>query len=284
MTKWQKHTRTDLARFSEHLIDHRTNILCPAGIGDLFWIMSKFHAIKDEAVFWFPGDENRRAGPLADMLGLTYGYMPGLTTDFVWSQPGNDPIDGRKTMVAHANRHLESGKLLSDWYPEIALKYPEIRVGYIPPIKSDDDYVCVFTCGHHYMGGQLHSTMWANIVKCIIQSTGKKVVLIGAGSDVPLCREIEATYQQNGTCIGVYDRPLSEVLAWIKLSDGMVTVASGFSILATCSGVPTITGYPRHLDKLPGTFEPLDAKHAWVFLDQLPEYIFNFQHNDIIHG
>lgn len=281
MTKWQKHTRTDLARFSEHLKPDRTNILCPSGIGDLYWIVSKFWDSADNAIFWFPGEENRRAGPLADILGVDYGYLPGLTTDFVWSQPGSDPIDGRNTLVVQANRHLESGKHIRDWYPELELHYPAIIVGYTPP--SIGDYICVFTCSHHYMGGQLHPTVWANMIKCLIQSTGKKVVLIGAGSDVPFCREIETTYQQNGTCIGVYDRPLTEVMAWIKGSDGLIGVASGFSIISTCIGVPTITGYPRHLDKLPGTFEPEAATHDWVFLDQLPEYIFNFKHNDIIH-
>jgi len=280
MTKWQKHTRTDLARFSDHLKRDRINILCPSGIGDLYWIYSKFAHLKDEAIFWFPGEENRRAGPLADIFGLTYGYLPGLTTDFVWSQPGNDPVDGRRTLVVHANRHLEAGKHLTDWYPEFDLQYHNVNSGYTPPINSS--YICLFTCGHHYMGGQLHSTVWANIVKCLIQSTGKKVVLLGAGSDVPLCREIETTYPQYGSCIGVYDRPLSEVFGWILGCDTMVSVASGFSIISTCVGVPTITGYPRHLDKLPGTFEPLDAICEDMFLDELPDYIFNFKHNDLM--
>jgi hypothetical protein len=282
-SRWQNHTRTDLAKFAGYLSKDSINVLCPAGIGDLYWIYSKLHVLKDGAIFWFPGEENRRAGQLADILGIRYGYLPGLTTDFVWSQPGNDTFGNRQTIIVQANRHLESGKPLHDWYPEIHTHYPQVSSGFIPPAKKDS-YVCVFTCSKNYMGGQLHSTVWANMIKCIIHSTGSKVALIGAGSDVELLREIKGTYHSfNDHVIEVYDRPLTEVFGWIQHSRAFIGVASGLSIIATSSlGVPVITGYPRHLDKLPGTFEPETSAHDWVFLDQLPDYIFNYKHNDLI--
>lgn len=282
-SKWQNHTRTDLAKFSGYLSKDKINVLCPAGIGDLYWIYSKLHVLGDRAIFWFPGEENRRAGQLADMLGISYGYLPGLTTDFVWSQPGDDPFENRKTIIIQANRHLEAGRKLDDWYPEVSVCYPDIRSGYIPPVDSQS-YVSVFTCAKHYMGGQLHSTVWANIIKCIIHSTGLKVALIGAGSDVELLQEIRGTYGSfKDDVIGVYDRPFTEALGWIQNSKAMVGVASGMSIISACIGVPTISGYPRHLDKLPGTFEPSGSVCDWVFLDQLPDYIFNYKHNNLIY-
>ena len=285
ISKWQQHTRTDLARFSDHLHPEKTNILCPSGIGDLYWIYSKFRAFASESIFWFPGDENHRAGPLAEMLGIDYGYMPGLTTDFVWSQHSDQEYVHRKTLVVHANRHLEAGNHIKDWCPSMPLDYAQIRSGFQPPITTP--YVCMFTCARHYMGGQLHSTVWANMIKCIMQSTGIQVVLIGAGSDVELIHEIKNTYHSlQKTVISVCDQPLSEVLGWLQNSNALIGVASGFTILSTCLGVPTIAGYPRHLLKLPGTFEPKDSLHDWVFLDQLPEYIYNYKHHDLMlaHG
>lgn len=283
-SKWQNHTRTDLAKFSGHLSKDNINVLCPAGIGDLYWIYTKLYVLKERAIFWFPGEEKRRAGQLADILGITYGYLPGLTTDFVWSQPGDDPFESRKTVIVQANRHLESGKGLHEWYPEIDTEYPDIQSGYIPPAPQQS-YISVFTCAKNYMGGQLHSTVWANIIKCIIHTTGLKVALIGAGPDVELLREIQGTYSSfQGNVIEVYDKPFTEALGWIQNSKAFIGVASGMSIISSCIGVPTIAGYPRHLDKLPGTFEPEGSIDDWVFLDQLPDYVFNYKHNDLIYG
>ena len=281
-SKWQNHTRTDLARFSSHFKQGKTNLLCPAGIGDLYWICSKFQPYFSECMFWFPDSESHRAAPLAEMLGLDYGYMPGLTTEFVWSQDGGTPYDPKSAMFVHANRHLECGNPIKSWMPELPLDYPVIHSGFQPPVKRGD-YICIFTCGEHYMGGQLHSTVWANIIKCIQQSTGMKIVLIGAGSDLPLCSAIQQTYPSTDI-IPVFDQPFHEALGWIQNCNTFLSVASGWSILASCLGVKTLSGYPRHLDKMPGTFEPNDSVTDWVFLDELPNHIFNYKHNDLVMG
>ena len=279
-SKWQTHTRTDLAKFSSYLHPEKTNLLCPSGIGDLYWIHAKFRVFQSESIFWFPGEENHRAAALADMLGIEYGFMPKLTTDWVWSKLSDQEYVHRKTLVVHANRHLESGNHIKEWCPDLPLDFADIRSGFRPPIKTD--YICMFACSTDYMGGQLHATVWANMIKCIMQSTGMKVVLIGAGADVPLIREIIGTYPSlSEKVITVLDRSFSEVLGWLQGCNAFISVASGFSIIATCLGIPSITAYPRHLDLLPGTFEPESSLYDWVFLDQLPEYIFSYKHNNL---
>lgn len=275
-------TRADLARFAGHLKPGKTNVLCPAGIGDFYWIYSKFHTVSKECFFWFPKDEDASRGvDVATLLGVECGLMPGLTTEFVWGQHGSPAYKEGETLVVQANRHLEAGLHLNDWYPGFQLEYPKV------PAESEwakpGDYIAMFTCTENYMGGQLHPTVWATIIRCIIQTTGLDVVLIGAGKDVDLCQRIESTYGSD-RIHPVYNKSLREVLNWVFNARLFVGVASGFTILSTCHRTNTLTLYPRHLSKMPGTFEPAGARGDWCYVDEFPGFVYNGMLKGVLNG
>src|SRR5690349_7981000 len=74
--------------------DGQLHLLCPAGLGDNLWIVGKFWSVcmEREVVFHLPAAESRRSGDVFRMMGLKYGYMPDLSTEWVWSRPGSPAI------------------------------------------------------------------------------------------------------------------------------------------------------------------------------------------------
>lgn len=248
------------------------NVMCPAGIGDVLWVLGKFARVARErpVTFWFPEGESHRAGGIARLAGVNYGYLPGLSTSWVWSQPGQPFIPEEKNtwIVAQANRHLENGHSLKKWYPQLPLEYPKLRTYYGPPRAQK--YVVGFMCLATYMGGQLTPQAWGEIFQYINDNVAP-VIIVGAGEDVSFAREVERYYKS--VLPGVYNAPLEEVTAIVKGSCATVGVASGLLITSIVMKTPSLISYPRHLDKMPGTWEPEDAAWDWCFQRDLPDVI-----------
>lgn len=247
--------------------DGRLNLLCPAGVGDLLWILAKLAPCSWDrnAVFWLPDGEQHRAGAVARMAGVRYGYLPGLTTGWVWEQPGSPELPKSGWVAVQANRHLEAGKPLHQWYPELPTSYPDLS----PLFQSRQgakSYVVVFTCVESYMGGQLQPHVWANIVAHLEKTVGP-VMLVGAGADVVFCRKVESYYRPKVP--PSYDRPLEEVAVILTRAKLVVGVASGLLIMSIAYGTPSIISYPRHLSLMPGTWEPDSSVRLSVFQDEL---------------
>jgi hypothetical protein len=242
------------------------NVMCPAGLGDLLWVLAKLSHIPN-AIFWLPGIEQRRSGGLARAADMRYGYLDDLATDWVWDQPGNPPLPKSGWITVQANRHLESGQRLVDWYPQLNTAYPKLKLSYQPPSCR---YVVGFACNAGYMGGQLQAETWARIFRKI-EATVAPVLIVGAGRDVDFAKMIERHYQVKMP--PMYDAPVEEVMAVILGAKAMVSVASGLAVFSIAYGVPTLISYPAHLAKMPGTWEPPSARWDWCFHKQLPESV-----------
>lgn len=246
------------------------NVMCPAGIGDVLWVLGKLSTVARErpVTFWFPEGESHRAGGIARMAGVNYGYMSDLTTSWVWSQPGQPFLPETGWIVAQANRHLENGHHIKKWYPQLPLRYPHLRTLYRP--ERTKKYVVGFMCLATYMGGQLTPKAWGEIFQ-YIEDHIAPVVIVGAGEDVTFAREVERCYKS--PLPGLYNAPLEEVAAVVKGAAATVGVASGLLITSIVMKTPSLISYPRHLDKMPGTWEPEDAVWDWCFQQDLLDVI-----------
>lgn len=248
------------------------NLLCPAGIGDILWIVYKMKVYANlearhgkKVVFWLPGQEQRRSGGLLRMFGLHYGYLDSLTTPWVWSQPGNPDIsDHGGIYTVHANRHLEAGNRIEEWYPQITGCYPPIRP--LLQTQQKGNYVSVFMCMNAYMGGQLKPVTWANIIERI-ESEVAPVMLVGAGKDVAFAREVEGCYRP--ALAPMYDCPVEEVIDSMSTGLASIGVASGLMIVSEIYGPRTLMAYPQHLDKMPGSWETKPSE--WCLVGDLKE-------------
>lgn len=262
-------------KFLHLLPKDRVNLLVPAGVGDLYWTLCKFR--DSGAVFWIPESEQHRAGGLAQMAGVEYGYLTGLTTPYLWSRPGTPKIEGPGVYELHPNRHLEDGKRLEAWYPVLPLEYP--KLAHRHQLLGQSDHVFVFMCGDNYMAGQLSPEIWASTLS-ILEDRHGQIVLCGAAGDVEHARKVNQL--MGGSCLTLFDRPLNEVLAWITASRLCVGVASGLTILAICHQIPTLIAYPRHLGKMPGSWEPLESRWRYCYLDSLQECVMKHWDMDIV--
>jgi hypothetical protein len=254
------------------------NVMCPAGIGDVLWILSKFAALAQEReiVFWLPAGEQHRAGGLCRMAGVHYAYLPTLTTQWVWSQPGSPEIPESGWIAVQANRHLEAGKHLKDWYPELPLAYPELSVRFQP---KKADYVIGFMCLATYMGGQLQPKEWAAIFEYVEKHVAP-VVIVGAGRDVDFAREVMKFYKS--PLPPLFDAPLEEVLPTVLGAKAVVGVASGLLISGITYGKPSLIAYPRWLTSMPGTWEPPSSRWSWCLTENLPDKVFSGALQDLL--
>lgn len=262
-------------KFLHLLPEDRINILVPAGIGDLYWTLCKLQ--QRGAIFWVPDTEQRRTAGLAEMVGIEYGYLPGLTTDYLWSRPGSPKIDGPGIYEVQPNRHLEAGCPLETWYPQYPMDRPTLKPGY--RILDSMEHVFVFLCSDNYMAGQLAPEIWASTLRLIEERHGQ-IVICGASRDVEYAKRVNAL--MGGTCKTLFDQPLNEVMAWILAAKLVVGVASGLLILAISHRIPTLIAYPRHLGMMPGTWEPPDARWRWCYLDSIQRCVVKGWDNDVI--
>ncbi len=238
--------------------DPRLHLLCPAGIGDLAWIVCKFGPLakKRKIKFWLPESEQKRCGDYLDMLKLDNGYLDNvaLKTRWVWDRFQSPILPKTPGWVSlHANTTLEEGHRIETWYPRLPCVWPDTK---IKGRNEDQPFAAMFVGTRHYMGGQLTVNEWVDIAKRI-SNTVAPVVFFGAGQDVEFLCEITSYVK----CSVLVDRPFKEILSLMKSPQcrAVVGVASGPLIVNVYEGhAPTLLAYPSHLEKMPGTWEPLD--------------------------
>ncbi len=215
---------------------------------------------------------SRKSGAaLCQAYGVKSGYLHGLTTKWIWEQKGDPEIPATgAVLVVHANHHLESGKRIDDWYPDLPYQTPTPKVLHVNyhTETGQTPYVVGFTCQHGYMekGGNLLPGIWARcfqeIERCIAP-----VRIVGAGADVELVRDVCEIFSPS--LEPLLNRPTAEVLSVIAGAKGFYGAAAGLGIVAGYMGVPTMMGYPRWLSRMPGTWEDDKCKVVSTFLDEL---------------
>ena len=266
VTGWLERLPTDNAQL---------HILCPAGVGDNLWILSKFWSVVQhrQVTFWLPAAEQQRSADVFRMAGLTSKYSADFSTEWVWSRPGEPPIPetGAKFSV-QPNRHLEHGHRIEKWYAELPFENPakflnwSSGIGY-KQIVGSCKYVIVFFSHQQYMedGGNLHAGAWARICRRIERDIAP-VLIIGAGKDVDFIGKV--LQQFDNTLDPVLNRPLEDIAALIEGSEMVVGAHAGPLILSTYMNKRTFHFYPRWLKPMPGTWEHPDNIWGAGFLDE----------------
>lgn len=265
-----------IATFIERLPidDGQLNCLCPAGIGDIAWFWSKFHAVaaKRKVVVWLPDSEHHRAGALCELFGVDYGYMPGLTTQMVWSywDTYKDlPIpDSGGTIIVSANRNLEQGRRIERWYPELPFKTPTVdsnALSYKVEV-GDARFVIAAMGAKTYMEGNLMPAQWARLLRDIERNIAPVLIQAGARSG-DYAKEVLKYFDP--TFSPAMNMPFSEKLTLMKNAVALIGPASGDTIMATYNGTPTLHAYPRWLKQMPGTWEHEEAVTDWCHVDEL---------------
>lgn len=238
------------------LTEGQLHALCPAGIGDFFWIWQKWEGVARvrKVTFHFPMHEQNRAGELVGLLGGRAAYMTNLLTNWVWSQPGDPPIPPpgeAGVLVVHANRHLEAGRALTDWYPDLPRCRPDIERRY-PRWEPVYPYVLAFLCHRNYMQGNLEAWQWGRVLN-EIHAEIAPVKIIARERDLEFAAHVMQHYHSGE--MHVFNESLSGVLAQASGALCMIGVAGGPTIVGSLL-CPSLIGYPDWLaHAMPGKWE-----------------------------
>lgn len=257
--------------------DGQLHFLKPAGVGDMLWDWSKLYAVaqKRNVTFWFPEAEQQRSAGLGAMLGFRCGYLPGLSSDWVWAQKGDPEMpDSGAVLPVHSNKHLNTGVHIDRWYPQIPFKNPcddmRINTAVYKLEVGAPRYAVVFMCHEGYMEGNLLPGAWARIIKHI-EDTVAPVLIVAAAKDVPFAMKVCDLWYP--TIAPVFDAPLEQVALILSRAVATFGIASGITILSTYLGTPTLQAYPYWLSKMPGSWEDNRAVWGACFVDELEDKV-----------
>ena len=259
--------------------NNQLHFLVPAGVGDCLWIVSKLWQVcmERDVTFWLPGAEQKRSGDLFRMMGLKYGYMPDLTTEWIWSRPGSPPIpDTGAVLSIQPNRHLEHGHRIERWYPEYEYRNPcefmDLQARIFKQEAVGQQYVIGFMSQTQYMeyGGNLKPAQWARIWRMVEENVGP-VALIAAGKDVQFLDEVMKFFEPSLNPI--IDASLDQVAQAMAGANMVLGAHAGPLILSTYMGIPTLQGMPRWLAPMAGTWEMEGATWGACFLDELENVV-----------
>src|SRR5919108_2719744 len=130
---------------------NKRNLVCPAGIGDVAWVISKLSTVRDEiGSIYIVDGKPRRTVPFVKLAGFESDYWPIGYNDI----QGFEQLHGLRhfqeptwervrqvvagTICLEVNEHLECGKRIEDWLPDLPTDF------HFPLVTSPDDTLRAF--------------------------------------------------------------------------------------------------------------------------------------------
>lgn len=253
--------------------------LC-TGIGDNFWLFQKLINVGEPFDISFAGDcPYKRAAQLNDLLPQlfnSYKYEPSFNTGDVlakniqhalknWADIYRDHAD----FYIAPNYHLETGKRLEDFLPDLATSFdmrPHCRTDNFKPLaklllpNSNMKYIGIYMSGYsssrHW--GFWQADKWVKLCDMIHQTDKTKFtfVLIGAPYDLDLGTEVaRELMNRNIPFVNTIGQTLPVVVEMMKLLFYGFYFPSGIGVLAASMYSPHTMFFPPHLNSMMDTFQ-----------------------------
>lgn len=247
----------------------RTIMTCP-GLGDTVWLMMKL-INQPEKFHWKIGDGPPQRGhqlfELLPQLTESFEYVPKMGYNKVRRNSYNGSwATAPQKMYLEANSHLEAGKRIEGFLPDLATSY------ILPYVTSDDSkllaqailpedhpafpitqtigiYTSAYSNARQW--GGWGAKEWVELIR-LIKSHNKayKFVIIGAEYDVGIPEAIRGELPQDWY-IDTVGQPLPVVVEILKRLDCFIGFPSGLSIINETLGArQTVMFYPKHLQDL----------------------------------
>lgn len=239
-------------------------ILTHGGVGDCLWVLRKLQNA-DRPVFVHIAEENRhrprRSGQVVDALKCVEGWTwagrtfhssgdwgppddPANAIDKTWAEI--KPKDGY-ILRLECNRHLESGKRLEDWLPDLPtthhLAFDPVDQ---PTVRLRDPYVVVHLAGWP----DVPDAIWVNAIN-LFKNLAYVYVIGGSYDHRP--RQIFNLIRGSGVSL-IEDAAWPDLYALVNGCHYCMGHASGLTILADVLRKPGVVVNPRSLPKLVGTW------------------------------
>jgi hypothetical protein len=269
----------------------KTISLCvPSGIGDISWIYSKLHCAPPEFDFeLFVADGwPHRSVEFCRMLPrvVRSDYEDFNYKDILSFQRVNNittfegvATNGFGRTFISCNEHLEQGKRLEDWLPDLKtdFHYPVVTMGddmktafeLINPKGGVDVGVrLIGVSAASYRGSEAWDTWrspkWNRFMDLLQEVADKRLrfVLLGGFWDdltFALSKRWDAIELVGKTTIG-------QAYELHKLLDGYIGFSSGLGVLSTLLSRPTVMLWPRHQAELSTSWAPPEMlkEHSYI--------------------
>jgi|GEM_PF-3459431 hypothetical protein len=260
---------------------HYRTINVPPGIGDSIWLLQKLVNAKDEKFnFAIPGGTPRRGKQIFDLLPdivETSYYDPELKflrieANNVWLHKKNFyEIEDHEFNLC-ANKHLEEGNHISEFFPDLATTYDlkwqtevyETEVAQmLAPYKVDENlepiFIGIYTSAYNTARawGFWDAKKWWEFIKLLKAKNPRYVfVVIGAEWDIDTAGQLMKFMKTFGVSyIDTVGQPLGFVIQMMKSLDFGFYFPSGLGILSGLMSRPSLMWYPKHLVKMQGTWK-----------------------------
>lgn len=230
------------------------------GIGDNIWLAQKLLSQKEKFHFHMSDAQPQRGKQLFDMLpqlaasctyvkGLSYQNIFNASNQFStkkWSEIKD------KDFALSINHHLESGKRIEEFLPDLPTKF---KIKYTHDYNSIDYiegpsigiYMSAYSMARNW--DSWGPREWFDLIQKI-HAENKRVTfyLIGAEWDVDLGKDVIKILTENRIpFVSTIGKSLPYVVGLMKLFDYFIGFPSGMPILNESLGKDTFMFYPKHL-------------------------------------
>lgn len=247
-------------------------IAVPSGIGDVSWIYSKLGALGLE---WEVSDGwPARTVPYLEMLpGIKKATYGGFQyNDILRWQQAVGILDTPRwsdcvaleagTLYMSANRHLELGRRLEDWCPDLSTDFHyEIRVESRQTVKAaallEGMRRPIFgISAASYRGSEAWKTwryeQWSHFLRMLLAHAGGSVLLLGGFWDDLTSSLVDDGYRDVvgktdvGTCVEI-----------LRNIEGYIGFSSGLGVIRTVLNKPAFCLWPDHQVELSTSWAPM---------------------------
>lgn len=240
-----------------------TSISVPSGIGDLSWMYSKLKHV--EPLKWLVSEGwPARSVPFLKLLPNVKAsdYGPFNYHDIIsFEQSQMIPISPSWEMLKtyqgdniflEANRHLELGKPLADWLPDLPTDYhyrieiPEEEVRRADRLLLDLERPIWGVSAASYRGSEAWKTWgvqpWLQFLRMWKEFAGGTILLLGGHwDDLTFALACDGGYAD---LVGKTSVPMA--LSIVRDIEGYIGFSSGLGIVRTVFNKPTLMMWPEH--------------------------------------
>jgi len=228
----------------------RTIKVC-AGIGDNIWLLQKLINTGEQFNFELPDGKPQRGKQIFDLLpqvansatyvkGLNYRTLAAKTHRGKWA-------DAPQSMYLSCNEHLEAGKNLVDFLPDLPISY---KLDWDTPVTLADvmglkipkeigKYIGIYGSAYSTQRawkqyGAWGVAEWLQLIGLIhAKGADYTFVIIGAEWDNDFATELSVLLRANNIpYINTVGEPLTSFMQWVKLFHYAFYFPSGLPILS----------------------------------------------------
>jgi len=257
-------------------INNDRTIKCCTGIGDNLWVLQKLISTNEKFNFSIAQDDPyKRATVLFDMLPsitnrVTYDNFTtddSLKQSIHFQKPNWKDITDKEFYLT-INWHLESGKHITEFLPDLPMSYnmtPYFKTSSykkeVSQILNGEDkkyigiYMTSYSTLRHW--GFWDSIGWFDLISKLYNYNNNYVfVIIGASYDIDLAQDVMNLCDTKAIpYISTIGKNLSFVAETMKKLHFGFYFPSGIGILAASLYSPNVMFFPNHLEPMMNTFQ-----------------------------